>query len=273
VFRPLGIAPHFVVAPADAPRAERPIVTGHAVNRRLRRVRPVCQSLAMADAPAGAVAASAADLIELARLHTVRERPCRLVRTPVLREMQTPVAGAEPFGIADGWGLGLAMYKDGETTWLGHDGNGDGTACQLRINKDLGIAVVLTTNGSTGFALWQRVAGELDAAGLPVGNYDGRGTLTRTITPSRELLGRYINGETEYMVTAIDHGRMHLAVDEEPFAELILYDGLIFAMRDFETGATNQTGRFLKNPRTGEPGWLQIGGRLAKRRGRAPAAA
>lgn len=272
-FRPLGIAPNFVVAPADAPRVGQPIVTGHAVNRRSRRVRPVAQSLTLADAPAGAVAASAADLIELGRLHTAREQSCRLISTPILREMQTPVASAEPFGIADGWGLGLAMYRDSETTWLGHDGNSDGTACQLRINKDLGIAVALTSNGSTGVDLWQRVAGELQAAGLPIGNYDGLGTLTRTIAPSRELLGRYVNGETYYTVTAIGHGRMHLSVDDEPFAELILHDGLVFAMRDFETGAVNQTGRFLTDSRTGEPGWLQIGGRLARRRERAQAAA
>jgi CubicO group peptidase (beta-lactamase class C family) len=274
VCRPLGIAPHFVVAPAGAPRAGRPIVTGHSVNPGLGRVRPVSQSLAMVDAPAGAVAASATDLIELARLHTARERPNQLVSEPALRAMRTPVAGAEPFGMADGWGLGLAMYRTGNTAWLGHDGNGDGTACQLRISRDLGAAVALTTNGSTGFAMWQRLAGELAAAGLPVGNYNGgvRG-LTRTISPPRELLGRYANGDTEYLVTKVDRGRMHLSVDGEPFAELTLHDGLVFAMRDFETGATNQTGRFLSDPRTGEPGWLQIGGRLARKRDRARAVA
>jgi len=273
VCRPLGIAPHFVVAPAGAPRRGRPVVTGHSVNPRLRRVRPVGQSLAMVDAPAGAVAASAADLIELARLHTARERPNRLVSEPLLREMRTPVAGAEPFGMADGWGLGLAMYRGGSTTWLGHDGNGDGTACQLRISPDLGAAVALTTNGSTGFAMWQRLAGELAAAGLPVGDYGGVRGLTRTILPSRELLGRYVNGDTEYLVTMVDRGRMHLSVDGEPFAELTLHDGLVFAMRDFETGATNQTGRFLTDPRTGAPGWLQIGGRLARKRDRSRAVA
>lgn len=273
VFRPLGIAPHFVVAPAGAPRAGRPIVTGHSVNPRSRRMRPVGQSLAMADAPAGAVAASAADLIELARVHTVRERSSQLISAPVLREMRTPVAGAEPFGVADGWGLGLAMYRNRNTTWLGHDGNGDGTACHLRMNRDRGIAVALTTNGSTGSAMWQRLVGELDAAGLPVGSYAGVRTLTRAIAPSRDLAGRYVNGETEFLVTMLDSGRMHLSEDGEPFAELTLHDGLVFAMHDIETGQTGQTGRFLKDSRTGEPGWLQIGGRLARKRARTRAVA
>jgi hypothetical protein len=191
----------------------------------------------------------------------------------VLREMRTPVAGAEPFGMADGWGLGLAMYRHGHTTWLGHDGNGDGTACELRIDPDQGTAVALTTNGSTGFGMWQRLAAELAAAGLPIGTYDGMRALTRTIAPSRDLFGRYVNGEIEYLVTMSDHGRMHLSVDGEPFAELTLYDGLVFAMRDVETGATDQTGRFLTDPRTGAPGWLQIGGRLARKHERVPAVA
>jgi CubicO group peptidase (beta-lactamase class C family) len=272
VFRPLGITPHFVIAPSDAPRAGWPIVTGHAVNPRRGLVRPIGQSLAMVDAPAGAVAASAADMIELARVHMTRERPCQPVSAPVLHEMRTPVARAEPFGLADGWGLGLAIYRNGDRTWFGHDGSGDGTACYLRINRDLGIAVALTTNGSTGSSVWQRLAGELDP-GLPIGCHNDRTAMTRTITPSRELLGRYVNGETEYLVTAVDHGRMHLSVDDEPFAELFLYDGSVFAIRDFETGETNQTGRFLTDPRTDEPGWLQIGGRLARRRGRAATAA
>jgi CubicO group peptidase (beta-lactamase class C family) len=273
VFRPLGIAPRFVVAPAGTPWARHPIVTGHSVNPRLGRVRPVGQSLAMATAPAGAVAASASDLIELARLHTERERPGRLISAPLLRDMRTPVAGAEPFGMADGWGLGLAMYRRGNTTWLGHDGNGDGTACQLRIDRDRGTAVALTTNGSTGFAMWQRLVAELDAAGLPIGNYDSIGALTGTTAPSRDLLGHYVNGETEYLVTMSDHGRMHLSVDGEPFAELTLYDGLVFAMCEVETGGTDQTGRFLRDPRTGAPGWLQIGGRLARKRERVQAVA
>jgi hypothetical protein len=97
--------------------------------------------------------------------------------------------------------------------------------------------------------------------------------LTRTIAPSRDLAGRYVNGETEYLVTMSDHGRMRLSVDGEPFAELTLYDGLVFAMRDIETGGTDQTGRFLRDPRTGAPGWLQIGGRLARKRERVPAIA
>ena len=32
----------------------------------------------------------------------------------------------------------------------------------------------------------------------------------------------------------------------EPFADLSLFDGLVFAMRDSDTGETSQSGRFLR---------------------------
>jgi hypothetical protein len=57
-------------------------------------------------------------------------------------------------------------------------------------------------------------------------------------------------------------------MDGDPFAELILHDGLIFAMRDVETGEVDHTGRFLTDPKSGSIGWIQVGGRIARRRDR-----
>ena len=54
-------------------------------------------------------------------------------------------------------------------------------------------------------------------------------------------------------------------MDGEPFADLSVFDGLVFAMRDSDTGDTNQTGRFLRDPGDGDIRWIQIGGRLALR--------
>lgn len=271
LFQPLGIAPHFVAAPADAPRAGSPVVTGHAVNPALGRVRPVDQSLTMAEAPAGAVAASALDLIALGRLHApeaMGPRPPRLIGPAALREMRVQFPHAEPFGMADGWGLGLALYRNGATTWLGHDGTADGTACHLRVDPGRGTVVAFTSNGSTGMLMWHELVDEMNAAGLPVARYDGRRRLTRRTPPPAGCLGSYFNGDTEYLVTTADQGSMLLTVDGEPFAYLTMYDGLLFSMRDVETGDEDQTGRFLADRRTGQVRWIQIGGRLA-RRGRA----
>jgi CubicO group peptidase (beta-lactamase class C family) len=272
LFQPLGIAPHFVVAPADAPRAGMPVVTGHSVNAVLRRVRPVRQSLTLAEAPAGAVAASAIDLIALGRLHcqeTGEPRPRHLIGPAALREMSIQFPRAEPFGMADGWGLGLALYRNGATTWLGHDGTADGTACHLRIEPSRGTVVAMTSNGSTGMLMWQELVDEMNAAGLPVGRYDGRRRLTRRTPAPAGCLGSYFNGDTEYVVTVSEQGRILLKVDDEPFAYLTMYDDLLFSMCDVETGDEDQTGRFLTDRRTGQVEWIQIGGRLARQRGRA----
>ncbi|HEY0640460.1 MAG TPA: serine hydrolase domain-containing protein [Pseudonocardiaceae bacterium] len=267
---PLGISPGFVVGPADAPGNGTPIVTGHAVNTVLERVRPVHQSLAEAEAPAGAVAASAADLVAFGQLH-VRDnadpdrRAPRLMDRRAVLEMHRPVPDAEPFGMADAWGLGLALYRDGTTTWVGHDGTGDGTACHLRINPESGTVVALTTSGSTGTAMWRALVDDFRRAGLPLAGYQGPPRRTRRTPPPPGCTGAYFNGGTEYLV-APAHGReMQLTVDGESYGELTTYEGLYFSMRDEDTGLDDHTGRFLTDPGTGRIGWIQVGGRLARR--------
>ncbi|RKT55882.1 serine hydrolase domain-containing protein [Saccharothrix australiensis] len=259
LLRPLGLRPHFTVGPDT----DRDAVPGHAVNPALRRVVPVRQSLALVDAPAGALAASATDLVTFGRM--LAGAPPHLVTAADLALMRAPVRHAEPFGMADGWGLGLALYERDGVTWVGHDGTADGTSCHLRINPADGSAVALTTNGSSGFALWRDLVPELAAAGLPVGDYDGVRDLRDPIPPPPDCAGDFLNGDTEYSVRPAGREVLKLTVDGEPFADLSLFDGLVFAMRDSDTGDTSQTGRFLRNPRGGGIEWIQIGGRLARR--------
>ncbi|WP_433273366.1 serine hydrolase domain-containing protein [Actinosynnema sp. CS-041913] len=259
LLRPLGLRPHFTVGPDTDPG----VVAGHAVNGALRRVVPVHQSLALVDAPAGALAASATDLVAFGRM--LAGGAPRIVDADDLALMRQPVRHAEPFGMADGWGLGLALYERDGTAWVGHDGTADGTSCHLRINPDDGTVVALTTNGSSGFALWRDLVPELAAAGLPVGDYDGLTDLREPIEPPADCAGSFVNGDTEYSVQPTEREVLKLTVDGEPFADLSLFDGLVFAMRDSDTGDTSQTGRFLRNPRDGGIEWIQIGGRLARR--------
>ncbi|MEU0878092.1 serine hydrolase domain-containing protein [Lentzea sp. NPDC005914] len=252
LLRPLGVAAHFVVAP-DGPQD---IVPGHAVNPERHRVVPVHQSLTLVDAPAGAIAASAIDLVRLGRMLS-GDGPC-LVGDAELREMRMPADGAEPFGMADAWGLGVALFEGG---WFGHDGTGDGTSCHLRVHPENGTVVALTTNGSTGFAMWRELARELG-----VGDYDALSELgERATAPLPDCLGRFYNGDTEYSVQPGESAPLRLVVDGEPFAELTLYDGLLFRMRDVDTGDDTQTGRFLRGSPDRGIGWLQVGGRLARR--------
>ncbi|MCE7000688.1 beta-lactamase family protein [Saccharothrix sp. S26] len=257
LLRPLGVRARFTTSP------DPDVATGHAVNATTGRVVPVEQSLAPVDAPAGALAASATDLLALGRMlgggapHLMGPRELALMREPVRH--------AEPFGMADGWGLGLALFQRDGVRWVGHDGTADGTSCHLRINPADGSAVALTTTGSSGFALWRDLVPDLVAAGLPVADYDGMRGLHHRIAPPPDCTGRFRNGDVEYAVRAVDRERLALTVDGEPFADLSLFDGLVFAMRDSDTGDTNQTGRFLRDPGGGGIGWIQIGGRLARR--------
>ncbi|MEV0677470.1 serine hydrolase domain-containing protein [Actinosynnema sp. NPDC050436] len=259
LLRPLGLRPHFTVGP----EAGGDVVAGHAVNAAQGRVVPVRQSLALVDAPAGALAASATDLVTFGRM--LAGAPPHLVDGADLALMRTPVRDAEPFGMADGWGLGLALYERDGAVWVGHDGTADGTSCHLRINPEDGTVVALTTNGSSGFALWRDLVPEFGEAGLPVGDYDGLSDLRDPIAPPEDCTGSFVNGDTEYSVQPTGREVLKLTVDGEPFADLSLFDGLVFAMRDSDTGDTSQTGRFLRDPRGGGIQWIQIGGRLARR--------
>ncbi|GAA3887079.1 serine hydrolase domain-containing protein [Saccharothrix violaceirubra] len=259
LLRPLGLRAHFTVG-RDT---DRSIASGHAVNAATGRVVPVRQSLAVVDAPAGALAASASDLVAFGRMLAGGEP--HLVSASDLALMRTPVDDAEPFGMADGWGLGLALYERDGSTWVGHDGTADGTSCHLRIDPESGTVVALTTTGSTGFALWRDLVGDLSDAGLPVADYDPLRGMALPIPPPRDCAGHFRNGDTEYRVRPAGEEVLELTVDGEPFADLSLFDNLVFAMRDSDTGDTSQTGRFLRDPRGGGIEWIQIGGRLARR--------
>jgi CubicO group peptidase (beta-lactamase class C family) len=248
LLRPLGIVPAFVVSPEPTARA---VASGHAVNAD-GRTRPVEQNITLAEAPAGAIAASASDLVKLGLLH-VDDSP--VLPPGHAKQMRELVVDA--FGLADGWGLGLALY-DG---WAGHDGTGDGTWCQLRIDPVDGTVAALTCNASTGAALWDDLVAALGGRGLSIPS----GSLTAVpeieLPPPPGCIGIYRNGDTEY---SIDRG-MFLSVDGEVQAEITFHDGLTFSLRDTQTGLRLYAGRCLPDPETGRIDRIQINGRLASR--------
>nr|QEO73981.1 beta-lactamase [uncultured bacterium] len=257
LLKPLGITPAFVVG--DSPEQ---YVPGHAVNLATRRVRRVTQALEPVEAPAGALALSATDLVTFARLLL---RPALggtadgLVAPAELAEMCRPVPHAEPFGLADGWGLGVALFGAG---WVGHDGTADGTSCQLRVDLNTGTAVALTTNASSGNGVWPHVVDELGA-----GDYTAPTRTAHRVPPPRGCAGIYYNGDIEYAVF-VEGDVIRLVVDDEPAARLVPHEGLMFSVVDLNTGETARPGRFLRNSGA-EIDRIQIGGRVARRQHRA----
>lgn len=273
LLRPLDIVPAFVVGPP--PSAFRPIVLGHTVQERRNRVLPVTgQILPKVAAPSAGLALSAADLVTFTRMHLADPslRPM-LDRDSAAEMRRDQLAGTAvgPFGMADSWGLGWAVYRDSgsdgpDVDWFGHDGTGEGTSCHLRFEPTTGTVVALTVNAGTGSALWEDLLGELRSAGLGVGNH----RFSTPPHPAREVpvlpecAGRYVNGEMEF--TVVRQGAdFRLKTGAEERFRLIGLADLHFTMREPDGGRTTYVGRFLRDPKTGEIDLIQVSGRLARR--------
>ena len=264
LLRPLSIEPAAIVGPGLRATG-RPVAAGHSANLTTGRIRPVRQALPAVEAPAGALALSATDLLGLGLLHLDPGRPDLL--PPVYTgQMREPVPWAEPFGLADGWGLGLALFEaeDG-TRWVGHDGNADGTACHLRVDPVNGWVIAFTGNANTGLGLWQDLLAELAGTDLPISPPRTAIRPAGTAVPPPGCAGTYVNGGMEYVV-APGNGGLYLSVDGDPSVRLTFHDGMVFSHRDPSSGRQVVGGRFVADPRTGRVRAIQIGGRLATRR-------
>jgi CubicO group peptidase (beta-lactamase class C family) len=272
LLRPLHIEPSFITDPTTAGRC---VASGHSVNRSVGRVRAVRQELAAAEAPAGALAVSAADLVELALLHIDGSES--VLPADEAADLRDRAPGADAFGLAAGWGLGVALFGDDV---FGHDGNAFGTSCYLRASAADGWVVALTTNANTGAGLWRDLLDELPALGIDAGPDCACGTVMPVgdplsggaAGPLPGAAGCYRNGDVEFAVT-VDDGHLALAVDGDPAAPLVLYPDRTFAFDDPSSGRPVLAGRFGCDPVTGRVDSVQLSGRLARRRSGVPAAA
>ncbi|MFE7610154.1 serine hydrolase domain-containing protein [Streptomyces celluloflavus] len=264
VLDPLGIEAASITA--DGPL---PYVTGHAV-RTSGAATPVRQTLPRIEASAGALALSAADLVAFGLLHTDGSPGVPgLLDARALAPMREPVPGADPFGLADGWGLGLSRYRAKDGTWrVGHDGTADGTSCHLRIDPATGTVAALTTNANTGMPLWEALVAELAERGLDLAgySYSGSDRAHRPRVPAPpDCAGHYENGDTAYTIDLAAEGDAVLRVGGEPFARLTVYDDLSFTMRELAATQLAYLGRFLRAPDTGVLEQIQVTGRRAQR--------
>ncbi|MFI6303329.1 serine hydrolase domain-containing protein [Amycolatopsis thailandensis] len=251
LLRPLKIEPAY----AGSPRT----VTGHGRATGPSGARPVEQALPPMLEPAGALALSAADLIELGRVHLGKPG---LLDVVTAADMHRRVPDAEPFGLADGWGLGIAHYEEDGEVWLGHDGTADGTSCQLRIDQGGACVVAFTANGTAGTDMWHDLVAELRALDIAIPE-------RRQPVPARPVpfpagdFGTYRNGALDYTIRPGGHAGADLVVDGEIFPEFTLHDDASFTVRDPVTGRPTPCGRLRGTP--GAATAIEIGGRLARR--------
>jgi CubicO group peptidase (beta-lactamase class C family) len=261
VLRPLDIAPAFV---AGVHSVGRSTATGHAAAGPDSPPRPVPeQSLAPYEIPAGALALSALDLVRFGRSRIAVSEGS----TGEFRD-HLGAARVEPFGMADGWGLGWAAYQRGDRRWSGHDGSVDGTSCHLRVEPGSGTVVALTANADGGRAVWQDVLALLRAAGIEVGDYPFR-TLpgASPAAPPPGCAGRYANGGAGITVDTGDDGRLRVSTQGVPVSVVTCYDAHRFTVGGLASGGVAYVGRFLLEPRRGAVELIQVGGRTARKSG------
>lgn len=264
LLKPLGIVPSFLVRP-DPRSPPYSFVSGHAVNEVTGRAMAVAQTMRVVEAPCGALALSAKDLVTFGRVHLAGRTGSAPLASRTVQDMRRPVPGSEPFGLADGWGLGLAVYQDADGDWAGHDGNSDGTSCRLRIDPAHDRVVALTTNANTGSALWDELVDQLRAMDIPVGDYTVP-ELREQIPFPRNLFGSYANGDMEYVVGGLDGAAATLVVNGEKYQELMLHEDWLFSVREPVSGRRILGGRFLGDSPAGQVSGIQSGGRVAGRR-------
>lgn len=266
VLGPLDIEPAFCVDPRIPPR-RRPIVTGHSVRTRLRRTIPVEPTFAVSDAPAGALAGSAADLVAFGRMHLGAGATTEPLAQPELELMRAGAGAVTPFGLAAGWGLGLARFRAADADWFGHDGTTDGTTCNLRFEPVRGIALAVTTNAVVGLRLWEDLLSALRDEGLDVGNYPAPKIAASPVDEVPECAGDYRNGDVTYSLVRNEDGRLQLDLDDGMRRELTFYDGLRFCAELPSGDEPPVAGRLVRDVGTGEITLMEIGGRVARRCG------
>ncbi|WP_327329242.1 amino acid adenylation domain-containing protein [Streptomyces sp. NBC_01208] len=254
-----------ITAAYNGQPGRRPMAQGHVVSDRVLLVPE--QYFTQVEEPAAALAANAADLVQLARVHD--RTASRAVLDPAAADSmlddRTGDIAVGPFGLADGWGLGWSVYRGADGDWNGHDGSGDGTWSHLRFDAATGTAVALVTNASTGSGLWEDLVAELGAMGLDVANHSMR-TLSDPGAPvasSADCAGRYANGDWECVVEERSEG-FTLSVGGGPRSALTCYADLRFTT---EGCGVPDTGRFVRDPDTGRVEMLQLAGRLLHRTG------
>jgi CubicO group peptidase (beta-lactamase class C family) len=110
--------------------------------------------------PAGAICASARDVVEFARMHLADGRASNgnQVLSPASTKAMRQVHVAFPGDEETAGGLAWAIGKTGGLQTVSHNGGTPGQAAFLVTIPERDFAICVLTNGPTGGAVWQQVA-------------------------------------------------------------------------------------------------------------------
>ncbi|MFF3734378.1 serine hydrolase domain-containing protein [Streptomyces sp. NPDC002476] len=269
LLRPLGIEPAFLhdPRPGSAPAA-RSIADGHAVRADSDNAEIVDHMTDLSLAAAGGLVGSAVDLVTAARLHLddrTRFAHEHLLPEDAVRLMHEPVPVAEPFGLADAWGLGLMSHRSAGGVWFGHDGAVGGASCNMRLHPAGNTALALTANSTAGPRLWEALVTELRAAGLDLGHYRLPEPDAPQITEPDAYLGTYANGDLHLVVMPGPDGGLYLTRADYADYRLTIHTDDRFVARDNEHDGLPIVGRFVRERSGGPIVLLQYGGRALQR--------
>jgi CubicO group peptidase (beta-lactamase class C family) len=173
IIEPLGLN-HVATLPEDVLRFRSAI--GHIQPPGHELQTAPAWGLPRSSGPAGAICATAADVVSFARLHLDDGRTAggdRILSAESVRAMQTPQVavpsgGRGPF--SGHRGLGWGIYDWNGRAVVGHDGGTIGQYAFLRAVPDAGVAVALLTNGGNAVELFRELAADLlsETAGVEV---------------------------------------------------------------------------------------------------------
>lgn len=270
LFDPCDLDLAFIGDPRDGAQ-QASVVTGHAVDSSSGAAVPVDFYCEHTMAPAGGLAASASTLVSFARSFMVSsdrraDEPVADIKT--LKHMWSPVPGASPFGLADGWGAGWALYRRDDRVWAGHDGTLDGGTCHMRLDPSGGTALALTTNSTTGLVMWSQLVDALDSLGLHVGSYRMPDLAARPgpAPAGLDISGHYTNGDLAITVLPVQGEGYRMNMPNGLHGTIALCDDLRFSVQVGKLGNMNFMGRFDTDPDDGSTiGALEYNGRRLRR--------
>jgi dipeptidyl aminopeptidase/acylaminoacyl peptidase/CubicO group peptidase (beta-lactamase class C family) len=169
---PLGLT-HTVTLPEQALRFRTAM--GHMAEGDAEPVPAPVWELPRSSGPAGAVCASAAEVLAFARLHLtggVAPDGTRLLAEATVADMARRHAELpDRHSLGDSWGLGWIRFGWDGHRLIGHDGNTLGQSAFLRVLPEAGLAVTLLTNGGHARdlhdALYREIFAELAEVAMP----------------------------------------------------------------------------------------------------------
>ncbi len=208
ICEPLGLR-DTVTLPEEA--ILRSAAVGHATYDETVGAEPAkAWHLARATGPAGAIVATAREVIAFARAHLDGGRGL-LSQESAAAMTEEQIRLPDPHLIAEAWGLGWILFSRGTPAVIGHDGSTMGQQAYLRIVPDADVAVSLLTNGGNMGALAHDVLDDLlsELAGVRP-----RRPLTPSASPVEvdlaPFVGRYERASVRLDIEADDNGALWL---------------------------------------------------------------